>query len=147
MALLTINKMNWIIYSLIAIGIVGISDLFRKLASNLKDPFFTNLVFQIAATTTAVITYLIFSRKTENNPRAIFYAIAGGVTIATFSLFSFKALSTGPGASVVIPVLRIGGIALLAVLSISVLNEKLTTNTFVGLILSAIGIYLLFSNK
>lgn len=138
--------MNWIIYSIIAIGIVGISDLFRKLASNLKDPFFTNLVFQLAATTTAVISYLVFSKKVENNPKAIVYAILGGVTIATFSLFSFKALSIGPGASVVIPVLRVGGIALLAILSVIVLKEKITTQTFFGLIFSAIGIYLLFSN-
>jgi len=139
--------MNWIIYSLIAIGIVGVSDLFRKLASNLKDPFFTNLVFQLSATATAIVSYLVFSKKIENNPRAIFFAVLGGVTIATFSLFSFKVLSIGPGASVVIPVLRIGGIALLAILSVVVLKEKITTQTFFGLIFSAIGIYLLFSNK
>lgn len=53
--------MNWIIISLIAIGILGVSDLFRKLASNLKDPFFTNLVFQFGATSAAIILYLIFS--------------------------------------------------------------------------------------
>jgi len=139
--------MSWIFYSLIAIGIVGISDIFRKLASNLKDPFFTNLVFQLSATTFTIITYFIFSRKVENNPKDIVFAILGGITIAAFSLFSFKALSTGPGASVVIPVLRIGGIALLVVLGIVVLKEKLSLQTFIGLIFSSIGIYLLFSNK
>lgn len=139
--------MTWIIYTLIAIGIVGVSDLFRKLASNLKDPFFTNLVFQLSATTFAVITYFIFSRKIENNPKDIIFAILGGLTIAAFSLFSFKALSTGPGVSVVIPTLRIGGITLLVVLGIIVLKEKLSFQTFIGLIFSAIGIYLLFSNK
>ncbi len=139
--------MNWIGYSIIAIGIVGISDIFRKLASHLKDPFFTNLVFQLSATTFAIITYFIFSRKVENNPKDIVFAILGGITIAAFSLFSFKALSTGPGASVVIPVLRVGGIALLVVLGVVVLKEKLSLQTFVGLIFSSIGIYLLFSNK
>ena len=139
--------MSWIFYSLIAIGIVGISDIFRKLASNLKDPFFTNLVFQLSATTFAIITYFIFSRKVENNPKDIVFAILGGITIAAFSLFSFKALSTGPRASVVIPVLRIGGIALLVVLGIVVLKEKLSLQTYIGLIFSSIGIYLLFSNK
>src|SRR3989338_1316162 len=139
--------MSWIFYSLIAIGIVGISDIFRKLASNLKDPFFTNLVFQLSATTFTIITYFIFSRKVENNPKDIVFAILGGITIAAFSLFSFKALSTGPGASVVIPVLRIGGIALLFVFCIVVLKEKLSLQTFIGLIFSSIGIYLLFSNK
>lgn len=139
--------MNWIVYTLIAIGIVGVSDIFRKLASNLKDPFFTNLVFQLAATTTAIITYLVFSRKIENNPREIIFAILGGATIATFSLFSFKALATGPGVSIVMPVMRIGGIAFLVVLGIVILSERITAQTLLGLILSFIGIYLLIANK
>lgn len=139
--------MNWIGYSIIAIGIVGISDIFRKLASDLKDPFFTNLVFQTAASITTIITYLIFSRKVENDPKGIIYAILGGATIATFSLFSFKALSTGPGVSVVMPVLRIGGISFLVLLGIIILKEKISIQTITGLLFSVIGIYLLFSNK
>lgn len=141
-----INDMNWIIYSLIGIGILGISDLFRKLASNLKDPFFTNLVFQLSATSFAVITYLIFSRKIQNDPKNIFFAFLGGVTIAAFSLFSFKALAMGPGVSTVIPILRVGGVTLVAILGILILKEKLTIQSVLGLIFSAIGIYLLFSN-
>jgi len=139
--------MSWIIYSFIAIGVIGISDLFRKLASHLQDPFFTNLVFQIASVTTAVILFLLFSRKIEDNPRDIIYAVLGGMSISLFSLISFKALSTGPGVSVVIPVLRIGGIALVVVLGIFLLKEKLTLQTILGLLFSAIGIYLLYSNK
>lgn len=139
--------MNWIFYTLIAIGIVGVSDLFRKLASNLKDPFFTNLVFQLASSSTAIILYFMFSRKMESNPKALFFAVLGGITISLFSLFSFKALSTGPGASVVIPTLRIGGITLLVILGIVLLKEKLSLQTFIGLLFSAVGIYLLFSNK
>ncbi len=139
--------MNWATYSLIAIGIVGISDLLRKLASGLKDPFFTNLVFQLSATTFAVITYFLFSRKIENNTKDIIFAVLGGITIAAFSLFSFKALSTGPGVSVVIPILRIGGITLVVLLGIILLKEKLSMNTIFGLIFSSIGIYLLFLNK
>ncbi|MBI3955035.1 EamA family transporter [Candidatus Gottesmanbacteria bacterium] len=139
--------MNWIGFSIIAIGIVGISDIFRKLASNLKDPFFTNLIFQTAASITTIITFLIFSRNVENDPKGIIYAILGGVTIATFSLFSFKALSTGPGVSVVMPVLRIGGISFLVLLGIIFLKEKISIQTITGLLFSAIGIFLLFTNK
>lgn len=139
--------MNWIIYSLIAISIIGVSDLFRKLASNLKDPFFTNLLFQFASFTTALLLYFIFSRKFEQNPRDIYYALIGGATVSLFSLFSFKALSTGPGLSVVIPILRTGGLTFAAMLGLLVLREKLTIQSFLGLIFSVIGIYLLFSNK
>ena len=141
------SDMNWILYSFLAIGIVGFSDIFRKLASNLKDPFFTNLVFQLGATSAAIIMFLIFSRKIEYRPQEIFYAIMGGVTIATFTLFSFKALATGPGVSVVMPALRIGGVALIPVLGFLFLKERITVQTISGLIFSFIGIYLLFSNK
>lgn len=139
--------MSWIIYALSAIGFLGVSDIFRKLASNIKDPLFANLIFQIGAMSAAVLTYLLFSRKVEYNPKLILFAIIGGMTIAIFTLFSFKVLSIGPGVSVVMPVLRIGGITLVAILGILFLKEKLTIQTFFGLIFSAIGLYLLFSNK
>ena len=65
--------MNWILYALGAISAVAVSDLFRKLGSNLKDPFFSNLVFQVGTFSTAVIMYLLFSRKLEGNPKGMMY--------------------------------------------------------------------------
>ena len=137
----------WSIYALFAILFAGFSDLFRKLGSDLKDPFFSNLVFQIGTFTTSIILYLLFSRKIVNDPKGITYAVIGGILISIFTTFSFKALSSGPGASVVLPTLRIGGIMLVVVLGVLILKEKLSLNTIAGLILSSIGIYLLFSNK
>lgn len=137
--------MNWISYALIAIIIVGFSDLFRKLASGLKDPFFANLIFQIGSVSAAIVLYVIFSRKIQLDPKFMSYAFIGGALISTFTLFSFKALSTGPGASTVLPVLRIGGISLAVVLSIFLLKEQLTMQKFIGLALSFFGVYLLFS--
>jgi len=139
--------MNWIVNSLIAIGIVGFSDIFRKLASGLKDPLFTNLIFQTASFTTAFFLFLLLSRKIENNPLNIFFAVLGGVTISLFSLFSFRALSTGPDVSTVIPVLRIGGIAFLVILGVLLLKDQLTVQKVVGLLFSVVGIYLLYTNK
>lgn len=139
--------MDWIIFSLIGIFIAGFSDIFRKIASGLKDPFFTNLVFQSGAFTAGILLYLFFSRKVENNPRDIIFAVLGGMTISVFSFFSFKALATGPGVSVVMPVMRIGGVAVVTLLGVILLKEKLSPQTFAGLILSSIGIYLIFSNK
>lgn len=139
--------MNWVVYTIFAILILGVSDILRKLAAYINDPFFANLMFQLGATSFALVTYLLFSRKIENNPQHILFAILGGITIAAFTLISFKALAIGPGVSVVMPVLRIGGVTLVAILGILVLKEKLTPQTLFGLIFSAIGIYLLFSNK
>lgn len=139
--------MSWILYSLIAIVVVAFSDLFRKLASQLHDPFFTAIIFQMGSIVTTVILYLVFSRKIESNMTAISYAFIGGVLIAIFTLFSFKALSMGPGVSTVIPILRTGGIALVVILGVIFLREKMTMMSTIGLILSLAGIYFMFVGK
>jgi uncharacterized membrane protein len=137
--------MNWIGYSLAAIGVVGVSDLFRKFASQMKDPFFANVAFQIGSITAALVYFLLFSRKIEDNPKLTLFSFIGGFLISTFTLISFKALALGPGASTVIPVLRIGGITLLVLLGVFFLREQLSGAKIIGLGLSFMGLYLLFS--
>jgi uncharacterized membrane protein len=139
--------MNWIIYALGAIGAGAISDLFRKLGSNLKDPFFSNVLFQGASFATALILYLIFSRKLEGNPQGMMYAFIGGIFISVFTALSFKALADGPGVSTVMPLLRIGVVLLVVVLGILLFREKLTWNIVLGVLLAGSGVYLLFLNK
>lgn len=139
--------MHWGFYAFLAILFTGFSDLFRKLGSDLKDPFFASLVFQIGTFSTTLIMYLLFSRKIVQDPKGITFAFLGGIFIAIFTTLSFKALSIGPGASVVLPTLRIGGIILVVILGVLLLRERLNTQTIFGLVLSVVGIWLLFSNK
>jgi uncharacterized membrane protein len=139
--------MSWIIYALGAISTAAVSDIFRKLGSNLKDPFFANLIFQFGASTAGLVLFLLFSRKFAGDSKTMIYAFIGGILISIFTAFSFKALSIGPGVSTVMPAMRIGGVALVAILGILVLKEKLTWNIVVGIILAGTGVYLLFLNK
>lgn len=139
--------MNWVVYALFAILVVGVSDIFRKIASTIKSPFEANLYFQWGGAISALILFLLFSRKMTADPKTALTSFTGGSLIAIFTLFSFKALSMGPSASVVMPVLRIGGISFLVLLSIIFLKERLNFQMLVGLLFSFIGIYLLFSNK
>lgn len=139
--------MNWIIFALGAIGTGAVSDIFRKLGSQLKDPFFSNLIFQAASFTTAILLYLIFSRRIEGSTQGMMYAVIGGILISIFTTFSFKALDLGPGVSTVIPFIRIGVVALVVVLGILLLREKLTWNIIAGLVLAGAGVYLLSMNK
>src|SRR3989344_3558484 len=117
--------MTWLLYALGAISAVAASDIFRKLGSNLKDPFLSNLIFQAGSITTAIVMYLLFSRKLEGNPKGIVFALIGGVLISVFTTFTFKALSLGP-VSTVIPVIRVGGVIVVATLGILLLKEKWT---------------------
>ena len=137
--------MSWIYYALLAIVVVGVSDILRKFTSGFQDPFYANLLFQIGSFSAAVVSYILFSRHTENNPRLLLFALAGGALISLFTLISFKTLSIGPGVSTVIPVLRIGGILLVVLLGIVFLKEQFTVSKTIGLMLSFIGVYLLFS--
>ncbi len=139
--------MNWIIFALGAISSGAISDLFRKLGSNLKDPFLSNLVFQVGSLTTAIILYMIFSRKVEGNSKGILFALIGGVFISIFTTFSFKALASGPDVSTVIPVLRIGVVLLVVILGILLFKDKITWNLIIGIILATLGVYLISLNK
>jgi uncharacterized membrane protein len=139
--------MNWIGYATIGIIVIGFSDLSRKIASNLHDPFLSNLIFQTGSIVMTVAMYLIFSRKFEWHPRDITVAFVGGMLVSVFTLFSFKALDVGPGLSVVMPVLRIGGVLATVIIGILFLHEKLSLQVLSGLIFSFVGIYLLFSAK
>lgn len=139
--------MNWITYSLVAIGIVAVSDIFRKWASTIKDPFWTNFLFQLGAISAGLLLFLLFSKNAESTSKQNAIAFVSGFLISLFSLFSFKALATGPGVSIVMPVLRIGGVALVAALGVVLLKEKFTLQTLIGLLFSSIGMYLLFTSK
>ena len=138
--------MGWIIYALGAISAVSISDLFRKLGTNLKDPFLSNLIFQAGSITTALILYLIFSRKLEGNPKGMMYALIGGALISIFTTFTFKALSLG-NVSTVIPVIRVGGVLVVAILGVLLFKDKITWSLILGIILATSGVYLIFSGK
>lgn len=139
--------MNWIIFALGAISTGAVSDIFRKLGAQLKDPFLSNLIFQAAAFTTAIFLYFLFSRRIEGNTQGMMYAIIGGILISIFTTFSFKALDLGPGVSTVIPFIRIGVVTLVVVLGIVLLREKLTWNIVAGLVLAGAGVYLLTMGK
>ena len=139
--------MNWILYALGAIAAVTVSDLFRKLGSSLQDPFFSNLVFQGASVIMAILLWLVFSRRFEYNNKGVLYAFIGGLLISVFTAFLFKALEIGPGVSTVMPVVRVGGVLLVAILGVLLFGEKLTWSIGIGIFLAASGVYLIFSGK
>lgn len=134
---------TWITYAAIAIMFTAVSDMFRKLAAQeLASPFFANVLFQFAAFSTGMTLFLT-NRKIDNNPRGIFYALLGGMLVALFTFFSFRTLAIGPGVSVVMPILRVGGVSLVAVLGIVVLRDSVTLVKIVGLIFAVTGIAML----
>jgi len=139
--------MNWIIYALIAIGFGSLSDLFRKFGSTVKDPFLDNLVFETAAFITAIVLYMLFSRREVPHGNTMIYVIAGGICISLFTTFFFKTLSVGPGVSVVAPIVRAGALIVVAILGVILLHEKLTWNLVTGIVLACLGIYLMFLNN
>lgn len=138
--------MSWIIYALGAIAAGGLADFLRKFGA-IKDPFIDNLFFQAGGFVTAIILYLLFSRKVLPQPTTMIYILLGGICVSLFTTFFFKALAVGPGVSTVVPFVRAGAIALVAVLGVIILHEKLTWNLVAGLVFAGVGIYLMFLNS
>lgn len=139
--------MNWLLYALGAVSAIAISDLFRKLGSNLKDPFLSNLIFQLGSVTMGILLWTIFSRKFESNGVGLIYALVGGLLVSIFTTLTFKALELGPGVATVMPVIRVGGVILVALLGILLFRDKLTWSLATGLVLAVSGVYLIFSGK
>lgn len=136
----------WMAYALAASVAISVSDLFRKLASNLNDPFFNNLIFQIGSVGMAVALWLVFSREIETNVRGIAYALSGGLLISIFTLFFFKALAVGPGVATVVPVVRVLGLLMVVTFGVLLFKEKLTWQLVLGILLALGGVYLIFSS-
>ncbi|HWY79352.1 MAG TPA: EamA family transporter [Candidatus Sulfotelmatobacter sp.] len=139
--------MSWIIYVIAAIGTGALADFFRKFGSAIKDPFLDNLLFQASAFITAIILYMLFSRKEVPNINVINFVILGGICVSLFTTFFFKALTLGPGVSTVAPLIRAGGIITVALLGVILLHEKCSWQLVGGVLLASGGIYLLFLNK
>lgn len=133
---------TWITYAIIAIMFTAVSDMFRKLAAQELSPYFANVLFQFAAFSTGMTLFLTH-RKIDNNPRGILFAVIGGMLVAMFTFFSFRTLAIGPGVSVVMPVLRVGGVSLVAVLGVVVLKDSVSLIKIVGLIFAVTGIIML----
>lgn len=124
------------------------SDAMRKLGSALNDPFQNNLVFQFGGFATGLILWLIFSRKFVMEPtKGIWYALIGGALIAVFNTLLFKALAIGPGVSTIVPIIRVGGVLLVASFGVLLFQEKLTWNLGAGILLSIAGIYFILAGK
>lgn len=139
--------MNWIFYAIAAIGAGALADFFRKFGSAVKDPFLDNLIFQTGAFITAIILYMLFSRREVPHVNTMVYVIIGGICVSLFTTFFFKSLSLGPGVSTVAPLVRAGGIITVALLGIIILQEKVTVSLAAGIVFACIGIYLMFLNK
>jgi uncharacterized membrane protein len=140
-------SMSWIFYAIAAIGAGGLADFFRKFGSAVKDPFLDNLIFQAAAFISAIVLYMLFSRKAVPDGNVMTYVIAGGICISIFTTLFFKTLSIGPGVSVVAPIVRAGALILIAILGVVILHEKFTWHLIAGIALTSLGIYMMFLNQ
>ncbi|MCS6770185.1 MAG: EamA family transporter [Candidatus Caldarchaeum sp.] len=133
-----------VVLALVAFVCLGLTDFLRKKGSvegaNPVGYLLLETVVMLAVIPAAAL--LLEGRIPEIAGRgSIPYALISGVTIAVALIALMMGLSVGEG-SVVIPISRLG-LALAAVLSLSLLGETLTWTKALGLVFAVAAVFLL----
>ena len=124
---------------------LGFADFATKQASGRISPALGTLIYASSAMSLALVwtiwtrahTPLVVTRA------GIGWAMATGLAFGTFAGLMFFLFSHGVNLSLGTPIIRLGGIAFATVLGIIVLKEPVNFQSLGGLVLAALGIFLI----
>jgi transporter family protein len=133
--------MAWLAYTLITVALWAGWSFFGKIALDRTTSVQATIVFGVVTALVGVIAVLLGQRTTSWSPGALWLsalaAVSGGAGLITYYL----ALQQGK-ASVVVPVVGMYP-AIVALLSVGFLGEKLSAVQYAGVLLVATGAVLL----
>jgi transporter family protein len=132
--------MSWLAYALVTVCLWTGWSFLGKLALERATPVQATIVFGVASVAAGVVALLAGQRAASWGPGALWLtavsAACGGAGLVTFYL----ALDKGQ-ASLVAPVIGLYP-ALVALLSVALLSERLTALQVVGILLAVTGVVL-----
>ena len=133
--------MAWLAYTLITVALWAGWSFIGKIALDRTTSVQATIVFGVVTAIVGVVAVLLGQRTTSWSPGALWLsalaAVSGGAGLITYYL----ALQQGK-ASVVVPVVGLYP-AIVALLSVAFLGEKLSAIQYVGVLLVATGAVLL----
>jgi len=126
------------------IAYVGL-DFFIKKASGKIDDFAGAFLINLFALIPVLLIY-IWLKVTNHSmlftKEGVMSAIFAGLSVGIGSITFIKVFSSGANLSIGSPVVRIGTIVLITLISLFVLKESLTAKQLIGLALSLVGLVL-----
>ena len=128
---------GWLIFSVIALVLWGITGITQKLSTNHISSQLSFIWFAYAMIAISAVLALVVPIHYHTQAVVFWFAIAGGTLNGLGALTSFTALESGGKASVVIslvslyPLLTVG-------IAITLMHEKLTAAQGVGIVLAII---------
>src|SRR5688572_33232710 len=122
---------------------LGFADFATKQASGRISPALGTLIYAATAMMPALV-WTIWTRSSLVVTRSgVWWAVATGLAFGAFAGLLFYLFSHGVNLSLGTPVIRLGGIAFAAVLGIVVLREPFNFQSLAGVVLAALGIFLI----
>ncbi len=140
------KKNNWLIYTLTTTVLWGVWGALTELPE--KAGFPSNLGYSVWALT--MIPCAIFALglnrfKLEHDTKSIFYGLMIGFTGSGGTVLLFEALKLGP-AFIIFPIISLSPI-LTVILSIIFLKEKASKQSWIGIVIALIAIFMLSYSK
>ena len=134
-----------VLYFIAAMVTLGFADFATKQTAGRISPALGMLIYAATATGLGLI-WTIWSRT--HAPLLVtgvggMWAVLTGLAFGVFAAILFILFSQGVNLSVGTPVIRLGGVAIAAMLGIVVLREGVRFQSIAGFVLAAIGILLI----
>jgi uncharacterized membrane protein len=134
-----------IFFFLAGMAVLGFADFSIKQSSGKISPSLGTFIYAVVAILPPLI-WTIWTRLHEPllvTPEGALWAILTGLAFGIFTGILFLLFSQGVNLSIGTPVVRMGGIALAALLGILVFREHWNWQYIVGFVFAAVGIFLI----
>jgi transporter family protein len=140
--------MNWIVYALVSSVILATADFLVKMAAG-KIPTSLGLIFQGIFALAIGLGWLLWQRSQGSSQAMPLSGLLAGVGVGlAFPLVTlglYITFGSGAPVSVASPIIRLGGLVLVSLVGITLLQEPLTWRYAVGMLLACGGIYLIIT--
>lgn len=136
-----------ILLLIMAMGVLALADFSVKEASGKISPSLGTMIYAATALGVALV-WVLWSRSQETlfiTSRGMIWSITTGLAFGTFTALLFTVFTSGVNLSIGIPVIRLGGIMLAAMLGILVFNESVSSRYVIGFALTICGILLIIT--
>ena len=140
--------MSWIVYAVATAFALAAADFLVKLAAGKLSSSLAMLLYGIC-TFLIGLSWVLWQRahgvSQHAQPAGILAAIGVGIAFSFVTLGLYATFEAGAPISVASPIIRLGGLLLVSLVGLTLLQEPLTWRYAMGMLLACGGIYLIIT--